>query len=287
MDALRASTLAAEDVLAEHGVDGGFGMAERDVSSKQHLHGLNELDEEEDEPLWRKFIDQFKDPLIGLLLASAVGSCVVKQYDDAVSIMCAVVIVSTVAFVQEYRSEQSIAALASLIPPVCNCLRGGQIATIEAKELVPGDIVVLALGDRVPADCRVLAATDLLVDESSLTGESVYMEKSEELARPAAVAAVKAEVERRQATEVGGGSSSSSGSGDAFLDPEVEAEAKRCILFMSTTVQHGHARAVVVATGMRTDFGRTFQEMKDVEQRKTPLQVSMVSTRKLKKMRNS
>ena len=67
----------------------------------------------------------------------------------------------------------------------------------------------------------------------------------------------------------------------------MEAEAKRCILFMSTTVQHGHARAVVVATGMRTDFGRTFQEMKDVEQRKTPLQVSMVSTRKLKKMRNS
>ena len=112
MDALRASTLAAEDVLAEHGVDGGFGMAERDVSSKQHLHGLNELDEEEDEPLWRKFIDQFKDPLIGLLLASAVVSCVVKQYDDAVSIMCAVVIVSTVA-----DELALVSAVADVQPP--------------------------------------------------------------------------------------------------------------------------------------------------------------------------
>ena len=120
MEALRASTKPAAEVLAEHGVDGGFGMGERDVEARQQLHGLNELDQEEDEPLWRKFLDQFKDPLIGLLLASAVVSCLVKQFDDAVSIMCAVVIVSTVAFVQEYRSEQSIAALAELIPPVCN-----------------------------------------------------------------------------------------------------------------------------------------------------------------------
>jgi magnesium-transporting ATPase (P-type) len=264
------------------------------VERRRAEHGPNELDQEEDEPLWRKYLDQFKDPLIGLLLASAFVSVLVKQYDDAVSIALAVAIVSTVAFVQEYRSEQSIAALANLIPPTCNCLRDGVLTTVEAKELVPGDVVVVSLGDRVPADCRVVAATDLLVDESSLTGESKLVEKGENVApdiRDQLRHDLDAGAARRlqlgaeglgrgvllSGKDGGGGGGGSGGfeGNAAVTDPEVKAEAHKAILFMGTTVQHGHGRGVVVATGMKTDFGKTFQEMKDVEQRKTPLQASM------------
>lgn len=193
-------------MLAQQQVDQGFGLSSaEDVPSRRQIHGWNELEQEEEEPLWLKFVGQFKDPLIGLLLASAAVSVVVRQYDDAVSISLAVVIVSTVAFVQEYRSEKSLAELTKLIPPQCNCLRDGRLVRLEARDLVPGDIVVLTTGDRVragahlarrgwqgsvwatlpgvawqvPADCRLLAATDLLVDESSLTGESEMMDKSE------------------------------------------------------------------------------------------------------------
>lgn len=184
---------------------------------------------------------QFKDPLIGLLLASAFASLLVQQYDDAISITLAVIIVSTVAFIQEYRSEQSLAALTKLIPPQCHCLRNGKTVMVEARELVPGDVVVMSPGDRVPADCRIIASTEMLVDESSLTGESCLVTK-------------KAEVPA------------------VSINPE---EWKACVLFMGTTLNNGHGRALVVATGMHTEFGRTFQDMKNVEKRKTPLQVSM------------
>ena len=264
---LRSSTLSLDEVLTIYEIDSRVGVSGKDVAARQKLYGLNELEKEEDEAMWRKFIDQFKDPLIGLLVASSVVSCSLRQYEDAISIMCAVIIVSTVAFVQEYRSEQSIAALADLVPPSCNCLRDGFIRPICASELVPGDIVTLATGDRVPADCRVLTATDLLVDESSLTGESIYMEKSADTASEEVLEQVRAELEKLDQGSVE--------NEIKFLDPEIEAEAKRCVVFMGTMVQHGHARALVVATGMNTDFGETFEQMKSVEKRKTPLQVSM------------
>jgi len=163
--------------------------------------------------------------------------------------------------------------------------------------------VVVALGDRVPADCRLTAATDLLVDESSLTGESKLCEKAEAvssnvagLLREGIEAAASARAgfgpdalargvlrSPLEGDGEGGGGGGGGGGGAVLVDPEVKAEAHRAVLFMGTTVQHGHGRGVVVATGMRTDFGRTFQEMKDVEQRKTPLQVltALKSTRAL------
>ena len=143
------------------------------------------------------------------------------------------------------------------------------------------------MGDRVPADCRLLAATDLMVDESSLTGESCLMDKAEAVA-PEVAAALQRDIDARHGAAAArerakagsrevllrGSASGPSGStcgkddaglGGCSLDPEVTAVAHRAVIFMGTTVQHGHGRGVVVATGMATDFGRTFQEMKDVE----------------------
>jgi len=102
-------------------------------------------------------VEQFKDPLILLLLGSALLSVVVGQYEDALSIAAAVIIVGSVAFIQEYRSEQSLEALSTLVPPRCNVIRSGQTTNILAEELVPGDIIRLASGDRVPADARIIS----------------------------------------------------------------------------------------------------------------------------------
>ncbi|KOB76201.1 Calcium-transporting ATPase [Operophtera brumata] len=119
--------------------------------------GPNEFTVKEEDPLWKKYIEQFQNPLILLLLASAVVSVCMHQYDDAISITVAIIIVVTVAFVQEYRSEN---------------LRESSLEHFLARNLVPGDIIHLNVGDRVPADLRLYESTDLAIDESSFTGET-------------------------------------------------------------------------------------------------------------------
>ena len=152
-------------------------------------------------------------------------------------------IVGTVAFVQEYRSEQSLEALTTLVPPRCHVLRGRVQDTILAEDIVPGDIVHLRCGDRVPADCRIISCTGFSVDESSLTGEQEPKDKIS----------------------------------DALPDLPLNAEitAMRNMIFMGTLVTTGSAQAIVVTTALGTEFGKTFQDMKEVEEKKTPLQVMM------------
>ena len=118
-----------------------------------------------------RYLENFKDPLIVMLLISACLSVLIGQYEDACSIVAAVVIVGTVGFVQEYNSEKSLEALSNLVPPRCNVLRNGNLININAENIVPGDIVKLNTGDRVPADMRIIVSNGLSVDESSLTGE--------------------------------------------------------------------------------------------------------------------
>lgn len=129
-----------------------------------------------------RFICQFKDPLILMLLGSALLSVFVGQYEDALSIGAAVVIVGSVAFVQEYRSEQSLEALNTLVPPRCNVTRDGKVVNILAEDLVPGDIVRLVSGDRIAADGRIIVCNALMVDESSLTGETEPKNKNNRFA---------------------------------------------------------------------------------------------------------
>jgi P-type Ca2+ transporter type 2C len=166
-----------------------------------------------------------------------------EQYEDALSIAAAVIIVGTVAFVQEYRSEQSLEALTTLVPPKCHVLRGRIQDTILAVDIVPGDIIHLRCGDRVPADARIISCTGFSVDESSLTGEQDPKDKVS----------------------------------DALPDVSSQAEItnKRNMVFMGTLVSTGSAQAVVISTALGTEFGKTFQDMKDVEDKKTPLQIMM------------
>ncbi|CAM9720643.1 unnamed protein product [Pylaiella littoralis] len=259
MDTDSAARLAPEEVARHLGVDAQSGLSLLEVSVRQGLVPPNELEQEEEDPLYKKYLEQFKDPLILLLLGSAVLSLLIKQYDDAISIFMAVTIVATVAFVQEYRSEQSLQALKTLLPPHATCLRGGKAEDVMARELVPGDVVLVKSGDRIPADCRLVQAADLFVDESSLTGEGHAREK--------VIAALDSVAPRGNPAE--GAGPVSHGHRAIPL-----AECKNMV-FMGTLACGGHAKAVVVATGMKTEFGKTFEDMKEVECRRTPLQMKM------------
>uniref|UniRef100_A0AAV1VD61 P-type Ca(2+) transporter n=1 Tax=Peronospora matthiolae TaxID=2874970 RepID=A0AAV1VD61_9STRA len=237
-----ASSRLHEEVTRELFVDANYGLSELSVRERQRECGLNELAGKEDASVFVKFAGQFQDPLILLLMSSGVVSVAMGHTDDALSIAVAITIVVTVAFVQEYRSEKTLDALKELVPPHCKVLRAGTVIDMLAKELVPGDIVIVDVGDRVPADARLVEAVDLEVDESNLTGENTPVAKVTE-----AIA-------------------------DSHLHPIAE---RKNIIYMGTLVRAGRGRAVVVGTGARTEFGQVFDVVHNVEERKTPLQNSM------------
>ncbi|XP_007937398.1 calcium-transporting ATPase type 2C member 2 [Orycteropus afer afer] len=229
-----------EDLAKAFYVDLENGLSELAVTQRRLVHGWNEFVADNTEPVWKKYLDQFKNPLILLLLGSALVSVLIREYEDAVSITMAVLIVVTVAFIQEYRSEKSLEELTKLVPPECNCIREGKLQHLLARDLVPGDIVALSIGDRVPADIRLTEVTDLLVDESSFTGEAEPCSKTD---------------------------SALPGGGDLSMLSN--------IAFMGTLVQYGKGQGVVIGTGERSQFGEVFKMMQAEETPKTPLQKSM------------
>ncbi|XP_033836773.1 calcium-transporting ATPase type 2C member 1 [Periophthalmus magnuspinnatus] len=235
----KASELPVNEVTCLLQADLQHGLTHEEVARRRRYHGWNEFDISEDEPLWRKYISQFKDPLILLLLASAVISVLMHQFDDAFSITVAIIIVVTVAFVQEYRSEKSLEELGKLVPPKCHCVREGALEQRLARDLVPGDTVCLSVGERVPADLRLFEASDLSVDESSLTGETTPCPKS--------TAPV----------------------------PSNDMASRQNIAFMGTLVRYGKAKGIVIGTGENSEFGEVFKMMQAEEAPKTPLQKSM------------
>ncbi|KAI9318470.1 PMR1-type calcium-transporting P-type ATPase [Dichotomocladium elegans] len=219
------------------------GLRHGDIASLRERHGWNELEKAEKESLFRKFLQSFtENPLILLLLGSALVSLLMGEYDDAMSISLAIMIVVTVAFVQEYRSERSLEALNDLVPHYCQLIRDGQVVTVLANELVPGDLVRFATGDRIPADCRIISAVDLEIEESNFTGEVRPRKKH---------------------------------SNDIKTEVELDLSKRDNIAFMGTLVRNGYGVGVVVATGDKTEFGHVFNMMREVETPKTPLQVSM------------
>lgn len=177
----RFAHVTAEDTLAQFQTSPSQGLSHSQIPVLQATYGFNEFSVSTPEPVLLKFAKTiYESPLILLLCASAVISAIMGNVDDAVSITVAVLIVLTVGFVQEQRSEKSLEALNKLVPHHCHVLRDGQSIRILANELVPGDIITLGTGDRVPADVRLVVAVDLEIDESSLTGETVARRKGTE-----------------------------------------------------------------------------------------------------------
>ena len=252
-------------------------------------HGSNELPHEEPEPLWLRFLKQFKETLILLLLGSAAVSFVMGNLDDAISITIAVAIVVTVGFVQEYRSEKSLEALNKLVPHFAHLIRGGSdnprvssqsdslangkvpndraSTTVAAAQLVPGDLVLFSTGDRIPADIRITIAADLSVDESNLTGENEPVTKQAEALRTFS----------RPSYSVRGipvsPAYASPAAGTVGADVRLNEQVN--IAFMGTLVRSGHGQGVVIATGANTEFGAISASLQEIESPRTPLQITM------------
>ncbi|KAL9611983.1 MAG: hypothetical protein Q9167_003423 [Letrouitia subvulpina] len=280
------------------------GLSPSDATVRLLDHGPNELPHEKPEPLWLRFLKQFKETLILLLLASAVISFVMGNLDDAVSITIAVTIVVTVGFVQEYRSEKSLEALDKLVPHNARLIRaspdgkgppdqsngnGGtdsrqadsartksstmapaaeQISTnVPANQLVQGDLVIFSTGDRIPADIRITKAVDLSIDESNLTGENEpVLKQTLALTQPLAH---RKEATGRPPTP----SYASAAAGTVGADIRLNEQTN--IAFMGTLVRSGHGEGLVVGTGANTEFGAISASLQEIETPRTPLQLSM------------
>lgn len=269
-------------------------------------YGPNELPHEEPEPLWLRFVKQFKETLILLLLASAVISYLMGNLDDAVSITIAVTIVVTVGFVQEYRSEKSLEALNKLVPHYAHVIRNspnlkvrpdrtsqaqetpsgiemGPVmdssssaastfergsATIPASNLVIGDLIVFSTGDRIPADIRIISAADLSIDESNLTGENEpALKQIDAIEQPSTPSMTT--TPRRPSSP----SYASPAAGTVGADIRLNEQTN--IAFMGTLVRSGHGQGLVISTGAGTEFGGISASLQEIESPRTPLQLSM------------
>lgn len=286
------------------------GLAEPQVLKRRETSGPNSFAERERESPLDKLLEQLGDPMILLLLASAAVSFAIGQHDDAVSITLAIVIVVTVGWVQEQRSEKSLEALNSLVPNYCHLVRpisptspdapsrrassssavdgnensnsdgnappGAESDALGAKvmadELVPGDVVTFSTGDRIPADVRLFQAVQLEVDESTLTGEITPRKKSTKVVSRWPLDQVERRVQKIMSREE---QRQTDGANDDHSEDEHEEQSKDNIVFMGTMVKSGHGRGVVIGTGLATEFGSVFSMVDDVDEKRTPLQRSM------------
>lgn len=237
-----------ENILRALCVDAATGLTSTNAHERQSMYGRNVLETPDDETLLMKFVKSIvTNSMIMLLFGSAGISVLVGNWDDAFSITLAILIVSTVGFVQEYRSEKSLEALSSLVPNYCHAVRdGGESAKLLADYLVPGDIVKFSTGDRIPADVRIIQGHHLEIDESALTGESEPLSK-------------RSEPVSNKAPSLG----------------ELSFSECRNIAFMGTLVRNGNGTGVVVRIGSDTEFGKIHVMMQDIETPRTPLQRDM------------
>ncbi len=216
------------------------GLSKEQVNSRKQQFGPNELKDDGRVSPFRIFLNQFKSPLIFILIIAGVVTVLEQQWIDAGVIFLAVFVNAALGFYQENRAEEAIEHLRSYIKQRTRVIRGGKEFEIDVKEVVPGDIVRLVSGDRVPADARILTVNDLTVDEAILTGESLPIDKNTE--------------ELAQSTEL--------------------AE-RRNMAFGGTQVVGGSALAVVTATGEYTEIGRIAELVAGTKREKTPLQRSV------------
>jgi Ca2+-transporting ATPase len=231
-------------VLATLGTDGARGLGDVEARRRLARDGPNELRSAPPVPAWRRFVAQFQSVLVLLLLAATAISLALwfAERDaalpyDALAILAIVVLNASLGFVQEARAEQAVAALRSMAAAEATVIRDGDPRRVPARELVAGDLLVLEEGDTVPADARVLESIALQAAEAALTGESLPVDK---------------------ATEP--------------LDADTALADRANVVFSGTSITYGRGRAVVVATGMRTEMGRVAGLLDSTPTETTPLQ---------------
>ena len=219
------------------------GLSNEQVNENRQKYGTNELQTKKKKSTFVKFLEQFKDFMIVVLIIAAIISGVVGYIEgegitDSIIILIVVILNAVIGVIQENKAEKSLEALQKLSAHVSKVIRNGKMEVIPAKELVPGDIVVLDTGDYVPADLRIIEAVNLKSQEASLTGESVPVEKS----------------------------------ANTIEQEEVDLGDRENMLFSSSLITYGRGKGIVVETGMNTEVGKIAGIINSAEETQTPLQ---------------
>ncbi len=233
--------LSIDGTLKDLSSNTGSGLSDTEAKRRLAESGPNELQSADRISPWAMLLEQFKNVLIIILLIATALSAVLGHGIEAIAIAVIVLFAVVLGFVQEYRAERAIEALREMAAPTATAVRDGKEVEIPARDLVPGDIIILRAGNKIPADVRLIEAINLQVDEAALTGESVPVEKKTE----------------------------------SLENPELGLGDRVNMAFAGTAVTYGRGRAVVVETGMSTEFGKIAKMLQSVENRKTPLQENL------------
>ncbi|MDP4092370.1 MAG: calcium-translocating P-type ATPase, SERCA-type [Bacillota bacterium] len=216
------------------------GLSVKEARNKLEQYGMNTISEKKKISALRILFGQFSDFMVIILLACTVISAFMGEITEAVTIIAIVTINAILGFIQEFRTEKTMDALKSLAAPTAKVIRDGKPDVIQAEEVVPGDLIILEAGDRIPADAIIIECNSLQVDESLLTGESLPVEK--------AVHSSDTKEKDRQ------------------------AKNRSNLIYMGTVVTYGRAKAIVHATGMKTEMGKIADMIQNIEEDQTPLQ---------------
>jgi Ca2+-transporting ATPase len=236
-------SLTVEDAVKELQTDPDYGLSREEAEKRLQQYGSNELTGEEGSTLWQKLLAQFKDYLVVILLAASAVSFLVGERTDAVLIFSIVIINAVLGVVQEGRAERALQSLKEMAAPQAHVLREGQVVEIPARELVPGDVVLLETGSVVPCDLRLAQSASLKIEEAPLTGESVPVEKDAGI----------------------------------LLDEKVPLAERTNMAYMGTTVVYGRGQGIACATGMQSEMGRIAGLLAAAPEEDTPLQAKLNS----------
>lgn len=230
--------MTTEDIVQSQRSEPSKGLSTDEAGKRLEEHGLNELSEGTKLSPVALLLNQFKDFMVLVLMGATLISGLLGEYLDAITIIAIIIMNGILGFMQEFRAERSLRALKELSAPNAKVLRSGVLEQLPARDLVPGDIVLIESGDRVPADVRFIEANGLYVEESALTGESVPVSKH--------ISAIESD--------------------------EVPLGDQRNLGFMGTMVTRGTAKGIVIRTGMNTEMGKIADLIQSTESTETPLQ---------------
>ncbi len=236
-----AYCLSTNDVLEELNSKSSIGLSDKEAQQRLIKYGFNELIEKGRKSGLAILFAQVRELMIIILLAAAIVSLVLHEYIDAAVILVIVILNTAIGFWQEYKAETAMAALKKLAVPTVRVRRDNVEISILAKELVPGDILLVETGNIVPADARLIEVANLKVQESTLTGESVAVEKHT----------------------------------DELSAEDIPLGDRKNMIYSGTIVTYGRGHAVVTSTGMKTELGKIATMLQDVEKEQTPLQVRL------------
>ena len=237
----KACSKTSKEVLSELGSSAAHGLTAGEAAARLKEYGPNLLIEAAKKTTLQKFIDQFKEFLIVLLMVSAAISAVFGEFGDAIAIMAIVILNAAIGVIQENKAENALEALKKMTNPKTRVVRDGRPELVDSSSLVPGDIVLIDAGDIISADMRLIESALLRIDEAALTGESVPVEKSSEM----------------------------------ICDEDVSLGDRRNMAYMGTSVNYGRGKAVVVSTGMGTEVGHIAGMLQQEGEERTPLQVTL------------